>query len=179
MLSSSEISLSMARILAFVSSLRWASDTWSRYLAISISMLSEMFSYFSMRLKVALNRFSSFSVSSSRTMPNMRCMRSAKASISLCASSTESSGVFMMPEVMKCNLKSSSSAWSLGLMAQHTKRSRYCMNHICRKVLVMLKAVWKAARTTQAFIRLPSYPGSPGAMERSKPTREQTALMKG
>ena len=86
----------MARIFALVSSLMWASLTLSKYLAISISMLSLMPSYFSILLNSLLKSASFCVPRSSRTNPNMRCMRSAKACISFCASSTESSGVFMI-----------------------------------------------------------------------------------
>ena len=96
MLSISDISRSMARILAFVSSLRWASLTLSRYLAISISMLSLMPSYFSTRLNSLLKSASFLVLSSSRTKPNILCVLSAKSCISFCASSTESSGVFII-----------------------------------------------------------------------------------
>ena len=142
----------MALILALVSSLRCASLTWSRYLAISISILSEMPSYFSIREKSFTNLLSSFSSSSSLTMPNMRSMRSPKEWISFCASSTESSGVFMMvvpPIYLRRN--SSSSSLFLFFMSLHTSFSICGMNHISTPVLVMLKHVWKAASTTGSF----------------------------
>ena len=162
-LSSSDISRSMARILAFVSSERWASLTVSRYLAISNSMLSLMPSYFSIRVYSLLNVASLDPfllalelerVSSSVTMPNIRCIRSEKARISFWASSTESSGVFMKPAVMKCRRKSSSSSTFFGLMTQHTKRSICGMNQMRINVLATLNVVWKAASTKVSLAEL-------------------------
>ena len=162
MLSSSLISRSMARILALVSSERWASLTSSRYLAISISMLSEMPSYFSMRENAFTNFASSFSCTRSRTRSNIRCMRTPNWCISFCASSTESSGVFMMPVVMKRRRKSSSSPSAfLGLMMRHTSFSICGMNQMRMVVLATLKQVWKAASTNDslaAFSRKPGWP---------------------
>ena len=86
-------------------------------------------------------------VSSSRTIPNMRCIRSENDWISFCASSTESSGVFMKPAVMKCRRKSSSSSTFLGLMTQQTNFSIWGINHIRMNVLATLNVVWKAAST--------------------------------
>ena len=159
--SSSEISRSMARIFAFVSSLRWASLTLSRYFAISSSILSLMLSYFSIREYSLLNScsllpllssfFEADTSSSSCTMPNMRCMRSENDCISFCASSTESSGVFMKPAVMKCRRKSSSSSCFFGLITQHTNFSICGMNQMRIKALITLKLVWKAASVMVSF----------------------------
>ena len=86
-------------------------------------MLSDMFSYFSILLYNLLNAASSFIPKSSRTIPNIRCIRSENDCISFCASSTESSGVFMKPAVMKCRRKSSSSSTFFGFITQHTNLS--------------------------------------------------------
>ena len=144
----------MARILLFVSSERWLSLTWSRYVAISISMLSAMFSYFSILENNFANLASSFSCSSPRTITNMRCMRSANDSISFCASSTDSSGVSISPEGMKRRRKSSSSSSFLDLMHRHTIFSICGMNQISMNVLERLKHVWNAASTTLSFAAL-------------------------
>ena len=160
MLSSSEISRSMERTLSFVSSLRWALETWSRYFAISISMLSEMPSYFSMRVKILLNLSVSASPSSSRTMPNIRWMRSAKDLISLEASSTDSSGVFMMPACMKCRRNSSSSLLAFGLMILQTSFSRYLIGPARTSVFVTLNVVWKAASTKLSLAALAAKPAA-------------------
>ena len=87
-------------------------------------------------------------------MPNMRCMRSENDEISFCASSTESSGVFMKPAVMKCRRKSSSSSTRLGLMTQHTNFSICGMNQIRMNVLATLNVVWKAASTKLSLAEL-------------------------
>ena len=159
MLSSSLISRSMARILPFVSSERWASLTCSRYFAISSSMLSLIPSYFSMREKSLLNFSSSSflpvsdddSFSNSCTMPNIRCIRSLNDCISFCASSTESSGVFMKPAVMKCRRKSSSSSTFFDLITQHTNFSICGINQMRMLALMTLKPVWKAASVNVSF----------------------------
>ena len=145
-LSISLISLSMARTLSLVSSERWASLTWSRYLAISISILSDMPSYFSILEKSFVNLSVSFSSSSSSTMWNILCMRVAKECISFCASSTESSGVFMMPAWMKRRRKSSSSLFALGFQTQQHTLAICLTNGRRIIVLVTLKHVWKAAK---------------------------------
>ena len=110
-------------------------------------------------------------------MPNMRCMRSLNDSISLWASKTESSGVFMIPEVMKCRRKSSSSpSLTFGLMTQQTKRSMYCTKGMSSRVLETLKAEWKAASAIEAFR---ANCVSVWGIDSSKPTMPKTRLLNG
>ena len=86
-------------------------------------------------------------------MPYIRSMRSEKERISFCASRTESSGVFMMPLVIKCRRESSSSCVVLGLITHDTKRSRYLMNQMRKATFVRLKNEWNDASTTEMSAR--------------------------
>ena len=106
-------------------------------------------SFESFLLEVLLERFSR-----SCTIPNIRCIRSEKERISFWASSTESSGVFMKPAVMKCRRNSSSSSTFFGLITQQTSRSICGMNQMRMKVLATLKQVWKAASTKLSLAAL-------------------------
>ena len=98
--------------------------------AISISMLSLMPSYFSMRANNFTNSFSFFMASNSGTKWNIFCVRAAYKLISLRASSRESSEVPIKPELIKCKRESSSSSELLGLIILHTNFSMYLINQI-------------------------------------------------
>ena len=110
-----------------------------------------MDSYFSMRAKSFAKSASLFVSSRSRTIENIRCMRSANRVISFRASSTDNSGVCMMPLLMKRRRESSSSSRLFIFIILHTAFSICGMNHIRMNVLHTLKAVWNMASTIDSF----------------------------